>query len=323
MSKNKSTNNAYTANVKVRDFYGTRKVFFTISIILIAVSILSSFIFGVGIAIEFKGGTIADYSYSGTVDENELANIAKEVVDTNVNVQLGETFTGDNQASFTVSFSKEDPFTIELQQEMVDKFMEKYPDSNIECLQCNDVAPTAGKTFFGKCIVAAVFAAIVLILYIAWRFKKISGWSAGLFAVLTLLHDLVTVYGSFVICGFEIDSNFMAVILTILGYSVNDTIVIYDRIRENQQLMPKTTSLPELVNTSLSQTMKRTIRTSITTIATMLIVTILAAVKGVDSILSFSIPLMVGMICGCYSSLCIAPMLWTTWKLRGKNTAKD
>ena len=98
MSKNKSTNNAYTANVKVRDFYGTRKVFFTISIILIAVSILSSFIFGVGIAIEFKGGTIADYSYSGTVDENELANIAKEVVDTNVNVQLGETFTGDNQS---------------------------------------------------------------------------------------------------------------------------------------------------------------------------------------------------------------------------------
>ena len=112
-----------------------------------------------------------------------------------------------------------------------------------------------------------------------------------LVTVVTLLHDLTTVYGAFVICGFEIDSNFMAVILTILGYSVNDTIVIYDRIRENQQLMPQNTPLVELVNTSLSQTMRRTIRTSITTITTMLIVTILAAIKGVDSILSFSIPL--------------------------------
>ncbi len=322
MSKNNNSNNSYTANVKVRDFYGTRKVFFIISIVLVAVSILSSFIFGVGIAIEFKGGTIADYSYTGTVNENDLASAAKDVLGTNVRVQLGETFTGDNSASFTVSFSMDEPFTVELQDELMKTFTEKYPDSEIELLQCNDVAASAGKNFFGKCIVAASFAAIVLILYIAWRFKKISGWSAGLFAVVTLLHDLTTVYGAFVICGFEIDSNFMAVILTILGYSVNDTIVIYDRIRENQQLMPQNTPLVELVNTSLSQTMRRTIRTSITTITTMLIVTILAAIKGVDSILSFSIPLMVGMTVGCYSSLCLAPMLWTSWKTR-KAEAKD
>lgn len=322
MSKNNNSNNSYTANVKVRDFYGTRKVFFIISIVLVAVSILSSFIFGVGIAIEFKGGTIADYSYTGTVNENDLASAAKDVLGTNVRVQLGETFTGDNSASFTVSFSMDEPFTVELQDELMKTFTEKYPDSEIELLQCNDVAASAGKNFFGKCIVAASFAAIVLILYIAWRFKKISGWSAGLFAVVTLLHDLTTVYGAFVICGFEIDSNFMAVILTILGYSVNDTIVIYDRIRENQQLMPQNTPLVELVNTSLSQTMRRTIRTSITTITTMLIVTILAAVKGVDSILSFSIPLMIGMMVGCYSSLCLAPMLWTSWKTR-KAEAKD
>ncbi|MBR3679275.1 MAG: protein translocase subunit SecF [Oscillospiraceae bacterium] len=322
MSKNNKSNNSYTANVKVRDFYGTRKVFFIISIVLVAVSILSSFIFGVGISIEFKGGTIADYSYTGTVNENDLASAAKDVLGTNVRVQLGETFTGDTSASFTVSFSMDEPFTVELQDELMKTFTEKYPDSEIELLQCNDVAASAGKNFFGKCIVAASFAAIVLILYIAWRFKKISGWSAGLFAVVTLLHDLTTVYGAFVICGFEIDSNFMAVILTILGYSVNDTIVIYDRIRENQQLMPQNTPLVELVNTSLSQTMRRTIRTSITTITTMLIVTILAAIKGVDSILSFSIPLMIGMMVGCYSSLCFAPMLWTSWKTR-KAEAKD
>lgn len=318
MSK-KTNIKSYAENVKVRDFYGTRKVFFIISAILIAISIFSSFVFGVGISIEFKGGTIADYSYTGTVSENTLADLAKDVLGTQVGVQLGETFTGENQTTFTVSFSMDEPFTMELQEELLKKFQDTYPDASITTLQCNDVAATAGRTFFGKCIVAAVFAAIVLILYIAWRFKKISGWSAGVFAVVTLLHDLFTVYGAFVICGFEIDSNFMAVILTILGYSVNDTIVIYDRIRENQNLLPKNTSLPELVNLSLSQTMRRTIRTSITTIATMLIVTVLAAINHVDSILSFSIPLMVGMTVGCYSSLCLAPMLWTSWKTRKQN----
>lgn len=321
MSKNNNTK-TMLENVKVRDFYGTRKVFFTISIILVAISILSSFIFGVGVSIEFKGGTIADYSYSGTVSESDLASIAKDVLGTQANVQLGETYTGETQKSFTVSFSMDEPFTVDLQNELLSKFTEKYPDAQIETLQSNDVAAASGKNFFGKCVVAALFAAVILILYIAWRFKKISGWSAGVFAVVTLLHDLCTVYGAFIICGFEIDSNFMAVILTILGYSVNDTIVIYDRIRENQQLLPSSTPLPELVNISLSQTMRRTIRTSITTITTMLIVTILAAVNNVTSILCFSIPLMVGMMVGCYSSLCLAPMLWTSWKMRGKKAAE-
>lgn len=321
MSKNNNTK-TMLENVKVRDFYGTRKVFFIISILLVAISILSSFIFGVGVSIEFKGGTIADYSYSGTVSESDLASIAKDVLGTQANVQLGETYTGETQKSFTVSFSMDEPFTVDLQNELLSKFTEKYPDAQIETLQSNDVAAASGKNFFGKCVVAALFAAVILILYIAWRFKKISGWSAGVFAVVTLLHDLCTVYGAFIICGFEIDSNFMAVILTILGYSVNDTIVIYDRIRENQQLLPSSTPLTELVNISLSQTMRRTIRTSITTIATMLIVTILAAVNNVTSILCFSIPLMVGMMVGCYSSLCLAPMLWTSWKMRGKKAAE-
>ena len=321
MSKNNNTK-TMLENVKVRDFYGTRKVFFIISILLVAISILSSFIFGVGVSIEFKGGTIADYSYSGTVSESDLASIAKDVLGTQANVQLGETYTGETQKSFTVSFSMDEPFTVDLQNELLSKFTEKYPDAQIETLQSNDVAAASGKNFFGKCVVAALFAAVILILYIAWRFKKISGWSAGVFAVVTLLHDLCTVYGAFIICGFEIDSNFMAVILTILGYSVNDTIVIYDRIRENQQLLPSSTPLTELVNISLSQTMRRTIRTSITTITTMLIVTILAAVNNVTSILCFSIPLMVGMMVGCYSSLCLAPMLWTSWKMRGKKAAE-
>lgn len=325
MSKQNKKNNTTQTNiqsiieqVKVRDFYGTRKVYFVISAILVVLVLLCCFIRGVQVSIEFKGGTLATYAYSGSIDESGLASAAGDVLGTQVKVQTGETFTGEKQTTFTLSFSMDEPFSAELQDKLLNTLVEKYPDASIESLETNDVAATSGVRFLTKCLVAAVFAVIVLILYIAWRFNRISGWSAGVFAICALLHDLVIVFGTFVVCGFELDANFVAVILTILGYSVNDTIVVYDRIRENQSLLPSTTPLPELVNISLSQTMRRTIRTSITTIAAMLIVTILATVNHVDSILRFSIPMTVGMISGCYSSLCLAPMLWTAWKTRAK-----
>lgn len=318
MSKQNTNIKNITEQVRVRDFYGTRKVFFVLSALLMVAVLALCFIRGVNISIEFKGGTLSTYSYDGSVSESDLSKTANEYLNTLVKVTTGETYTGETQKTFTLSFNLDGgkAFSGEMQQEMLAKLQEAYPDAKIEALESNDVAPTSGKTFLMKCLVAAVFAAVVLILYIAWRFKRISGWSAGIFAVVALLHDLVVVFGTFVVLGFEIDTNFMAVILTILGYSVNDTIVIYDRIRENQGLLPKETKLSDLVNLSLSQTMKRTVRTSITTITAMLIVTILATVNHVDSILRFSIPMTVGMISGCYSSLCLAPMLWTAWKTR-------
>lgn len=317
MSKKKETIAPMAQNIKVLDFYGNRKVFFIISSILMILTLLSCFIFGVTLSIEFKGGTIATYSYEGTVSETELQKLASDSLKTDVTIQLGETFTGENITCFTVSFTMDEPFDTELQDTLLQDLTAKYPDANIELLESNDIAPSSGKIFFIKCIVAALFATVLLIIYIAWRFKRISGWSAGVFAIVALLHDLVVVFASFVILGFEIDSIFMAVILTILGYSVNDTIVIYDRIRENQKLMPKM-PLADLVNLSLSQTMRRAIRTSITTISSMVIVTIVALVCNVSSILSFSIPMIFGMASGSYSSICLAPVLWVSWKTRTK-----
>lgn len=326
-TKKKNTNqtnvDSLLKQVKVRDFYGNRKKFFVLSSVLMVLVLAGCFIFGVKISIEFKGGTLATYGYSGSISENDVASVAKDYLGTSVKVQTGETFTGERQTTFTISFSMKKAFDASMQDELLGKLKEKFPDANIESLETNDVAATSGRTFLAKCLVAAAFAAIVLILYIAWRFKRISGWSAGAFAVVALVHDLIVVFGTFVICGFEIDSSFMAVILTILGYSVNDTIVIYDRIRENQTLLPPETKLPHLVNISLSQTMKRTIRTSITTIAAMLIVTVFAVFRNIPSIQHFSIPMTVGMISGCYSSLCLAPMLWTSWKTRAKKAKAE
>jgi preprotein translocase subunit SecF len=201
---------------------------------------------------------------------------------------------------------------------------ETYPDAEAAMLDSNDVSPSSGKEFFSKCIVAVVFAAILLIIYIALRFKKVSGWSAGIFTIVALLHDIIITYGAFVLCGFEINANFMAVLLTIFGYSINNTIVVYDRIRENQALLPKKSTIAELVNASASQTLRRSIRTSITTLVTMIVISVVAGVCHVDDIMSFSVPMVFGLLAGTFSSQCIAPTLWVWWnQKRGIKTIGD
>ena len=139
-----------------------------------------------------------------------------------------------------------------------------------------------------------------------------------------MLHDIIITYGSFVLFGFEINSNFMAVILTIFGYSINNTIVVYDRIRENQGIMSKKDPISDLVNASASQTLRRSIRTSITTLSTMIIISVVAYIFHVESILSFSVPMAFGLLAGTFSSQCIAPTLWVWWnERRGNKTVGD
>ncbi len=296
---------------KVRDYVGHMHIYIIISAIMILCAIAGSLIFGVEVAIEFKGGTILNYSYTGDVDTAQVETLAKGILNTPVTIQTGEALGDGSGKTMTIYFScAEGSFTPEVQGQLTTSIQGKFPDNQIKLLESNDVSPTSGKQFFYKCLVAALAASVILIIYIALRFKRISGWSAGMCAILALVHDLIAAYGTFVIAGFEINSNFMAVLLTILGYSVNNTMVIYDRIRENQKLMDKKTSIRELVNTSISQTMRRSIRTSVTTISTMLIISIVAVIMQVDSILSFSIPLTVGLISGTYSSICIAPVVW-------------
>ncbi len=300
------------------DFVGNKKKFFTASLIFIALSVVMTFT-GVDVDIEFKGGTIISYSYSGDIDLSSEAKI-EEIVGSDVNLQTGELFDS-NKKNLTISFVSNEGLTAEKQAELTDALKEMYPDNELEILDSNDVSPTSGKEFFLKCLVAVIFSAILLIIYIAFRFQKIGGLSAGVCAVITLIHDVLIVYGIYIILGFPINSNFMAVILTILGYSINDTIVIYDRIRENRKFMPKA-KLPELVNISINQSIRRSIRTSITTVSSMLAIVIIALVFGVDSILSFAVPLIFGMTVGTYSSICIASPLWVWWNERKSAKSK-
>lgn len=300
------------------DFIKNRKIYFIISGIIVIFSILSTFIFGAKLDIQFKGGTLITYLYEGDIDSNAFAADAEKALGgIQVKVTTGTDFnTGKN--NIQLSLLSNSGLTADKQIVLNDTLEEKYADNSLQMAESTDVSPSSGKEFFQKCIVAAVFAAIVLILYIAIRFKNIGGWLAGICAVIALFHDIIVVYGTFVIFGMEIDANFMAVILTILGYSINDTIVIYDRIRENKTLYKDKLSLAELTNLSTNQSLTRSINTSVTTIATMLVVTIVAMVYGVNSIISFSFPMMIGLISGTYSTICIAGPLWV-WLEEKKN----
>ncbi len=299
---------------KIYDILGKKKIFFTFSSILILISIISTF-FGLKVAIEFKGGTMISYSYINEIDSKEAQSRIEEVLNNKIILQQGDLFNSDRK-NLTITLVSTDGISSDLQNNLTSALKEQFSDNDIQILDSNDVSPSSGREFFIKCLVAVAFSALVLVIYISFRFKRISGWSAGIFAVIALIHDITIAYGGFVILGFEINSNFMAVILTILGYSINDTIVVYDRIRENKHLMGQSTPLDKLVNTSISQSFSRAINTSLTTIASMAVISIVAFIYKVNSILSFSVPLLIGMIIGTYSSLFLAPLLWVTWQTR-------
>lgn len=292
------------------NFTGNKKIYFIISAILIAVSILSTFVFGAKLDIQFKGGTIITYIYDGNIDEADFEKTAEDALGgLDVNVTTGEDFsTGKN--NIQVSLVSNSGLTSDKQFELTSALEEKFSANSIKIVESSDISPTSGKEFFQKCLVAVAVASLLLIIYIAIRFKNIGGWLAGACAIIALIHDCIIVYGTFVICGMSINANFIAVVLTILGYSINDTIITYDRIRENQQLFKKTKSRSEIVNLSINQTLTRSINTSITTVTTMIVVTIVAIIFGVDSIISFSLPMVFGMISGVFSSVCIASPLW-------------
>jgi preprotein translocase subunit SecF len=283
------------------DFIGKRKLFFTISIILVVLSLLMP-IFGVKVAIEFKGGTVLSYNYSGEIDTAAVEN----AIDEDVTVRTGESLSSGMQ-TMSVSFVSNEGLTIEKQTAITNALKEINDTLTLE--SSSDISPTAGRTFFLKCLVATALAVILLLAYIALRFKSIAGWASGFCAILALLIDVVITFGVYVALGFEINTNFIAVILTVLAYCINDTIIIFDRLRENRGLHDKM-GYKELVNLSINQTLFRSIMTASTVVIVMTVVAVCAVVMQVDTILSFAVPMLVGVAVGAYTSVCITATLW-------------
>ena len=318
--KKKSSSQAAAYTGKVYDFCSKKKMILIIGICVAVALIVGIIVRGVNLAIEFEGGTMLTYTYEGDLSTSDVKSLVEDVTGQNVTVRTGKDInTGD--AQFTISMTTGD-FDADKQAELTTKLKEKFSENDLKDAEAVNVTSTTGKEFLLKCVIAVIFAALVIILYIAVRFRNIGGWSAGMCSVFALLNDLIAAMAVSFIFGFEFSANTVAVILTILGYSINNTIVIYDRIRENRKLMPKAT-LNELINTGCSQSLTRSIRTSITTISTMLIITIVVLIKGYSSLLSFSVPLMAGLISGTFTSLFVAPVTWSWWKNKKAKKEKE
>ncbi len=313
---------------KVMDFYGKRKVFFGISIGLIVIGIICNIIFGVTLDIQFSGGSMISYTYNGQIDDNELKALVQETTPNDqVSFSISKNLAGNNDAGegyyFTIQFPGTAAIDAEIQSEISTALEEKYPDNNFEVSEFTSVDATMGAKFFVKCIAAVLLASVLMVIYVTIRFKKIGGMSAGMMGLVALLHDMIIVYFVFVVFRMPIDSNFIAVILMILGYSLNDTIVIYDRVRENKAKMGPKASLIDVYNLSMSQCIRRTIFTSITTLVAISSVYAVCLVYNITSIQSFALPMMFGVVSGCYSSICIATPLWVIWQLNKKEKEKN
>lgn len=298
------------------NFLSKKAVFFAISLVVI----IGGFVMlGVNKAstgdilnysMEFKGGT------STTVTFNEDMSI--EELDAEV-VPLLEEITGDGYVQTQkVSGTNEviiktRTLSVEEREEMSQVLGENFgvEEDNI---QSETISATVSNEMKSDAVVAVILATICMLIYIWIRFKDIRFATS---AVLALVHDVLVVLAFYAVSKTSIGNTFIACMLTIVGYSINATIVIFDRIRENLKEMPKNTELAEIVNTSITQTLTRSINTSFTTFVMVAALYVL----GVTSIREFALPLMVGIVCGAYSSVCITGALWYVMKTKIKGKA--
>ena len=295
--------------MKQIDIVGRRKIWFTISIVLIVIAILASFFPGVKLDIQFSGGTIVTYSFNGDLDKGEFQSSIENSLGQKVTLrEQNDVNTGATNYVITLNSTPDQQIAVNT------ALNEKFPGADIQTASISNVDPSIGRDFLLKSVVAVAVASILMIVYIAFRFRKMNGWSAGVIAVAALVHDLIIAYGAFVVCGFPLNDSFIAVMLTILGYSINNTIIVYDRIRENRRLLPVKTSYKDLVNISVNQSMSRSINTTVSTVIAVGCVCVMSLVYNVSSILTFSFPLLVGMFAGFFSSMFISGSLWTLWQ---------
>lgn len=302
-------------------FYKHRFIYCTISICLILCGVVFAFINGIQLDIQFKGGSILKYTYSDTINAEEAEKFIEQAVGRTTNCQL-QTNMAKDEKKLVVSLAGNEALTSQEQETVTAALTKAYPNAKLTLSESLTVEPFIGKQFFTNGMIAIVLSFLLVLAYVGWRFKRIGGLSAGTMAIVALIHDALIVTAVFIVFKIPLNDSFIAAVLTIIGFSINDTIVIYDRIRENERLMGKKTSVEELVDTSINQSMMRSINTNIAVFLSITVVYIFAQIYDISSIRAFALPMMFGTISGCYSTICIAGPLWTMWqKRKEKNPA--
>jgi len=274
------------------DFIKYRKIFYAISVLVIGIGMIS--FFGKGkkaFGIDFAGGQLQEYRFKTAPDLSSLRQALKEL----------------NLSEISIQQFKDDPKVVLIRtmddknKVLTGKLKEKFPNDDIQMLKIEHVGPVAGKHLKNKAILALIWSLIGILIYVAFRFKHFNFAIAG---VLALLHDVLVALGLVSLTGRQVDLLTVTALLTIAGYSINDTIVIYDRVRENTSLLRKT-SLTDLINLSVNQTLGRTLLTSFVT----LLVVVAIYFYGGEVLSDFAFTLFVGFISGVYSTVYIASPL--------------
>jgi preprotein translocase subunit SecF len=288
--------------------------------VLFVIGTVMALIFGVKLDINFSGGTKIAYSYTDEIKEADVKKVIDEKLDKAYTFTQSTSLAGDTK-TFEIALSGKNAISAETQEALTKTLSDSFKDNKIEIYNSNSVSPTIAGSFFAKSLVAVLITAILVIIYVGWRFRKIGGVTAAITALCALVFDVLVSFFICVIFGLQIDSNYIAVVLTIFGYSLNDTIVIYDRIRENEKFNPDM-ELGALVNMSVNKVMIRNIVTTVTTILAVATIILVAEVYGLTSLRTFAIPMAFGLLSGAISSLFVSAPLWVVWQKARAKKAK-
>ena len=285
------------------DIIGRRKIWYAISSILIIASLFFMVTRSFNMGIDFTGGTIMDLRFEKAVNINDVRSVLNDYDLSNSTIQLSGDSSSSTEAQNvmirTVDLEEQD------RKEVMSALSDKLGDYQV--LREEKVGATMGTELIMNAIYATIISWILIIAYVSYRFE----FKFGIAAVLGLIHNVLIVLGAFALTQRQVDSSFIAALLTIIGYSINDTIVIFDRIRENLKLhFRKNGDIVELVNVSIFQTMTR----SIYTVCTVLFATFSLYFFGGDTTKDFAFAMLIGFFCGAYTSIFIASPLWVTFK---------
>ncbi len=274
-----------------------RNIFFVISALIVIAGIVGLVVHGgLNTDIDFSGGSEIYVNLNTDYNEDAVRSALKGVVEIST-IQK----SGDTEATIRTSELSSE------QRTAVSDALKKAFDK-CEILSIDNVSATVSSELWSNAALSIIVTVLLMLIYITFRFELLSGISA----VIALAHDMMVMISVYAIFNLSVNTSFIAAILTILGYSINATIVVFDRVRENTRFLRKV-SFADIVNTSIWQTLGRSINTSVTTLITLVCLYIL----GVPSIREFALPLIVGVVCGAYSSVFLAGQFWVLFK--GKN----
>ncbi len=294
------------------NFEKNKKIFFAISLVLMVASIVSILVQGFNLDTDFAGGMAVTYGIKGEYEVKDIEAVVSEAL--GANKKASSVQKSDND-EIIIKFGYDNALKTDAERatystEKIDAITNHLTEkfTNIELRNKDVVSPSTGKELARSAVWMSIFAALAILVYVTFRFEFIS----GVCAVFCLFHDVLILCGIYSITRLAVDTNFIAAVLTVLGYSINATIVVFDRIRENTRHAKKQ-SYGEIANTSINQTLMRSINATVTTLLTIGMVYIM----GVSSIKVFALPIIIGLFIGTYSSICVAGTIWATWKDTG------